>query len=346
MSNISVKGIIQITGSNDVGKTTLGLECGADPKRILFVDDDLKGRPTVEQISKEYGFGRYVDFVEEAKGRSLLEIHKAGMVIIDSIESNQYDAIIWDTWSRFASTFKAYVTANPNEFRAPKEWPGLAQMKGATQWKESQIYEAKVIHRLEQLAGCVILITHLKDHYAEGGTRTGKRIPDSSRTLNRVPRLRLFLIHSVNGSPVPSALVLKRLDKKRFVKGVGIRTTQVLPRKMIPKTDHESLWDTVAWYQANPIGKRKPTADETPNAQELSILDGTLTKEQQTTLKLSLRIKAQELEDEQLVAQATERQGLVAEVKGLTASGLSKAKVAKRLQITVKKVREILKETK
>lgn len=338
------QGIVQITGGHDTGKTTFGLECGADPKRILFVDDDLKGRPTVEQIRKEYGFGRYVDFVEEAKGKSLLEIHKAGLAIIDSIEPDQFDVVVWDTWSRFGGTFKSFVTAYPSEFRAPKEWPGLAQIKGATQWKESQIYEARIIHKLEKLCGCVILVTHLKDHYGQGSVKTGKRIPDSSRTLNRIPRLRLFLIHSINGSPVPSALVLKRLDKKRYVKGVGIRTTQVLPRKIIPQDDHESLWDTIAWYQANPIGKRKPTTDETPNRSELSILDGTLTKEQQVTLKLSLKIKAHELEGEEIAEQAADRQEKIAQVKKLAADGMKSGRIARKVKLTVKEVREILKE--
>ena len=44
----AIKGIIQVTGPHDVGKTTFALECGA--KRILFVDDDIKGRNTVEGI--------------------------------------------------------------------------------------------------------------------------------------------------------------------------------------------------------------------------------------------------------------------------------------------------------
>lgn len=337
-----IEGIIQVTGPHDTGKTTFALECGAEPSRILFIDDDLKGRATVEQIKD---FGQYIDFVEKVRGKSLVDIHKQGMEIIDSIESDRFDAIIWDTWSRFASTFKAYVTTHPNEFRAPREWPGLAQMKGATQWKESQIYEAAVIHKLGKLAKCVILITHLKDHYASN-ERSGKQIPDSSRTLNRVPVMRLWLMHNPSGSPVPVALVLKRPSVKKFVKGKGLRTINILPRKITPSEGDQSLWDTITNYYDNPIDRHRPQPGETPDEFQLSILDGTLTKEQQATLKLSLRIKAQELEDEQLVLQAAERQAQIAEVKNLSSNGTSKAKIAKQLSLTVKEVREILKEAK
>lgn len=341
-----IEGIIQVTGPSDVGKTTFALECGAEPSRILLVDDDIKGRATVKQIEKDIGkFGRYVDFVEDAKGRSLLDIHVRGMDIISSIKPGEFDAIVWDTWSRFGSTFVAFVRKNLSRFRAPGEWSQKGAIKGPEQWKEAQLYEATVLNHLQSLAKCVILVTHIKNFYS-GGVKTNKQIPDSSRTLNRIPVMRLWLIHNPSGSPVPVALVLKRPSIKKFVKSKGLRTINILPRKITPSESDQSLWDTIASYYDNPMDRHKPQPDETPDEFQLSILDGTLTKEQQATLKLSLRIKAQELEDEAEIAEATEKQELITKVKDLSGDGLSKAKIAKQLKISVKEVREILKEAK
>jgi hypothetical protein len=335
MTTMLINGIIQVTGSVDVGKTTFALECGASPDKMLFVDGDTKGRSTVQQLqSAGLKFGRYVDFVEDCKGKSLLDIHHAGMSIIESIEQDQYDAIVWDTWSRFASTFKSYVDANKTQFRAASEWSAMGKISGAERWKESQLYEAQVLNRLQSLTKCIVLVTHLKDHYV-GGTKSGKRIPDSSRTLNRIPRMRLWLTHNPSGSPVPCALVLKRIDVKRMT-DKGLRTVSVLPRKITPRPKDESLWDTIAWYFKKPIGLRQPTPDETPNSFELSILDGTLTKEQQETLRLSLKIAASEIEDDGQSEQ-------IDQVKQLASDGMKPGKIAKETGLKIAEVRKMLK---
>jgi len=59
-----LNGTMQVTGEHDAGKTTFALECGAEPGRILFIDDDLKGKSTVKEFT-DMGveFGRYVDLV-------------------------------------------------------------------------------------------------------------------------------------------------------------------------------------------------------------------------------------------------------------------------------------------
>jgi hypothetical protein len=346
VSNLLVTGIIQVTGPHDTGKTRFALECGAHPKHTAFIDDDIKGRNTVEQATRDgIEFGHYVDFVERCKGKSLLEIHKAGMELVNSLPNN-LDAIVWDTWTRFAATFKAYVTANPGEFRAPKEWPAMAQMKGATQWQESQLYEARVLSELLNKAKVVILVTHLKDHYGPGDKKTGAQIPASSRTLNRTPVMRLWLLHT-SGSPVPSALVLKRVNRNKMTDR-GLRTINILPRKIVPhlggnsRPADESLWDTIAWYYDNPMGQRKPEAHETPTEKELAILDGTLTKEQRETLRWSLQIAAAELEKSELADQQAEIAELHARVKALHDDGNRPGKIAKTLGLKVPEVKSII----
>ena len=338
-NNILTPGIIQVTGAHDTGKTRFALECGADPAKTVFIDDDIKGRATVAQAKADsISFARYVDFVSECRGSTLLEVHKAGIALINSLPDNP-DAIVWDTWTRFAATFKPYVTANPGEFRSPKEWPAMAQMKGATQWQEAQFYEAAILNKLQDKAKVVILITHLKDDY-QGNQKTGKRIPASSRTLNRVPVMRLWLMHTP-GSPVPSALVLKRINKNEMTKR-GLRTVNILPRKIVPQPDDQSLWDTIARYYSNPMGNREPLPHETPTADELAILDGVLTKEQQLTLKLSLKIAAANLEETEVADLQAEQDDLSLKVKALLAKGKSPGAIAKKLGLKVKDIRPII----
>ena len=63
----------------------------------------------------------------------------------------------------------------------------------------------------------------------------------------------------------------------------------VLPRKITPRADDESLWDTIAYYFENPVGLRELRSDEIPNEYELSILNETLTKDQQKTMMAMLK---------------------------------------------------------
>jgi hypothetical protein len=37
-------GLVHLTSEPDVGKTSMALECGADPTKIMFVDSDIKSR--------------------------------------------------------------------------------------------------------------------------------------------------------------------------------------------------------------------------------------------------------------------------------------------------------------
>jgi hypothetical protein len=65
-----------------------------------------------------------------------------------------------------------------------------------------------------------------------------------------------------------------------------------VPRKITPAEEDESLWDTIWRYWDEPFGRRVPEPHETPNAFELSILDGTLTVDQRRMLNLMLQAGA------------------------------------------------------
>ena len=285
-----VSGVIHVTGEPDVGKTTFALECGAHPSRIAFIDDDGKGRATAEQIMGDIAaLGLYVDLKEATKGMPQLKVFEKCAEVMDELESmkGELDAIVWDPWTRAASTMKAHVRKNPSKFREPQDWAAQGNIKGPQQWKEAQELEAQWITRLNNVAPVVILTTHLKNQYV-GSRRTGKQIPDASRTIVRVPRFRLWLRRNPSGSPVPVGLVLKRIDVKRYVDGKGLRTVCVLPQRIEPQAEDESLWDAIGRYVSDPIGSRLPEPHEVPNEFERSLIEGTMTEDQKKAWMLML----------------------------------------------------------
>ena len=231
---LPLTGVIHVTGEHDTGKTTFALECGAAPERICMMDDDVKGHATVKELRRKgFEFGAYHDLTELGKGMRQVELHEAALKLINSLEPDQFDVIVWDTWSRFAGTFRHYVRAYPDKFRQEKEWSSMGRIKGGEMHKEARRYEARTINHLTRIAPTVILVTHLKDYYLNNA-KTDKQIPDASKALNRVPRMRIWLRPNPTGRAVPIGLVLKRLDEKRYVEGKGLRTTCILPRKIAP----------------------------------------------------------------------------------------------------------------
>lgn len=282
---MKITGIIHITGEPDSGKTSAALELAADPSVTWFLDDDVKGRATVQQLlASGVQFGRYDDLVALGRGKREIEFHEACLRLLDQVRPGEFQAIVWDTWSRFAKTCHDWVLAHPQQFRA--SWSSMGQIKGAQQWLEARRYEAELLHRLAELAETVVIVTHLKDHTLSG-IRTGKQVPDSSIALQRVATLRLWLIRNPAGG-TPLALVLKRMDKK-VVENGRLYTIPVLPPKLTPQPSERSIWDVVARYWQNPVGNRPLRPEERPDEYELSIIRGTLTPDQQRVFELLLK---------------------------------------------------------
>jgi len=274
-----LEGILHVTGEHDTGKTTFALESGAAPERICFFDDDVKGRATVNGLQRDgFKFGAYHDLIAIRDSKTELAYHEAVLRIVNAIKPEQFDVIIWDTWSHFATTCHPYVVKHPNKFR--ESWSPMGKIKGAQHWQEARRYEAGLLSFMATLAKQVVVITHLKDAYINDAKVPDKFIPNASKTLNRIPRLRVWLRQNPSGSPVPMALVLKRLDRKVVEDGV-IRTVSVLPRKIVPLEDDRSLWDTIWRYWDNPDDQPATL----PTTYELGILDNTLTVDQKHLLQ-------------------------------------------------------------
>lgn len=279
-------GIISISGETDTGKSTFIFNCGISPSRIAFIDDDIKGS-NVAKALKEQGdpLGYYCDLRDKAAGMKEQAFHRYCLSIIDELEKRKdtIDVIGWDTWSGFEATFQPWVAGHMKDFR--EKWSHKGDIKGAEIWKESFRYEGDILNRLSKIARVVILTSHMKNDYHY----PGKRIPDFKNPVIQTSVLSAILTHSPDG-PEPQAILLKRIPSIKVNDNGVITSSPVLPRKV-----KEFTWDTIRKYWKNPIGFRKPTLEETPNEQELSMIDSSvITEEQKLAMQLELKNREQE----------------------------------------------------
>jgi len=296
-----LEGTVLVTGEHGTGKSSFAIE-GGDPASMLFIDDDLKGRSTINQIKKDsIKFGRYVDFIELTKGMKRLDIHTAGRKLISDIKPGQFSVAIWDTWSRFEETCHSYVQAHPNEFRDPDGWAAMGKIRSGEEYKEARIYEANLIAELQSKVPLVILVSHLKNHYVNN-VATGKQIPQVSKAVDRVCSLRMWLRHNPYGL-TPIGLVLKNIDRKITQEGMSrLRTVQVLPMKITPQDGEFSLWDSIERYYNEPFGLRDTALPhEVPDDFEMSLITGTLSPDQKLSWLHALQSAKEDAEEEELL---------------------------------------------
>jgi hypothetical protein len=328
---IPIRGIIHVTGESDVGKTTFALQCGAKIPRIAFFDGDIKGSAVVENLRQQGAkFGMYQDLVAKCKGMREIQRHEYCLGLVQSIKAGQFDAIIWDNYALFESTFQPFVRKNAAKFRefySPK-----GDIKGSEIWLSSFDYEAQILAYMTTLAPLVVIVSHLKNHNING-KRTGKLVPDSKRPLVRKSILRLWLRHNPEGA-VPIGLVLKRIGKDMVLEDGTYDKVNVLPRRIVPAQGDKSLWDVIAQYWEVPMGNRKPLLHEVPNEFELSILDGTLTEDQKMIFRYG-KVETDEL---------LEFDDNKAKVLELKAEGMSIPKISRELGIKMERVAQLLEE--
>lgn len=147
--------------------------------------------------------------------------------------------------------------------------------------KVARMIEHKQLIELKEICDLLIITHHIKDNYVQN-VIVGK-IPESSNTFSEVCNMRVWLRRNPQ-SKVPIMLFLKRPNVPKVIKG-KLKFVNIVPLKITPKDSHESIWDAIAEYEANPFESRNPTAEETPTAEELAAISGTLTEEQQQYVK-------------------------------------------------------------
>lgn len=286
-------GIVVVGGAHDTGKTLFAFEAVQDPSKCWFVDDDIKGARMEAAIratgQKLAGYSPLAKFKKDSNGQPLtdLEYHKVVVAqVIRKIPAG-LDVIIWDTWADFAGTCHTFVTSNPGLFR--KSWSPMGQIKGAQEWQAARDLEAGFIAELKEKCRTLILVLHLKDDYQNGKKVPGKQIMAGSSVISRVANMRLWLRRNPNGTAVPMGLVLKRIEKLAFVPGQGLQMVSVLPTKVVPLPEESSLWMALNRYWHDPVGNRPLREDEMLTPLEFSIVNNTLTQEQQILFELLLK---------------------------------------------------------
>lgn len=312
--------VMQITGEPGTGKTRMALGTGAEYSEMVLINADVK-RALVNAILKSGAtFGYYRDAIAGTSGMKEIALHKWYLDRISEIEklpAKSRRVIIIDPWEKFEITLKPMVEQNPRQFR--DFWSSMGKFKGPQEWNTSHDYSAALISRLVGLCEILILTSHLKNAYRGGVQVPGKMRPDNKMPVNQKTDIRIWT--RMNVSPVPIGLLMKR-GLMRIVEGKRM-PVNVLPRKLTPKDGEEGLWNVIERYWDEPIGIREPSRDETPNEFELSILEGTLTAEQQYAWEMA--VQGQKHDD--ILAEG-ER---VAEAKAIYEETGSFAEVKKRL---------------
>ena len=262
-------GIVHICGEHDTGKTLMAIGA-CHPSRVAFFHNDVKA-PGI--AASEFGF--YDDLV--AKNLTYLQTKDHFLEEIDKFKPGQFDGIVIDTWTRIEDALINYGKLNATKFRENQTMAAGQTYRWGQEWQEGRWYEASIISKLSQLAPYVCLVTHLKDHYL-AGKKTGKEVPASSETMDRVCNLRVWLRHNPD-SGVPIALVLKRPSLTTITEN-GLEVINYLPRRIRPLPEEKSVWDAIDRYKANPVRATDLFDYEIPTKFELSILDGILTEDQ------------------------------------------------------------------
>ncbi len=298
-----MNGIFVWTGDFGVGKTTAALECGAKPEEIIFVDADIKGNKTIEDLRRVgVKFGDYINLVQVINEReNFWDAYEFIIGIINKI-TPKIKVVIFDPETIIYDVFRAYVSRNLNEFDSPKAW---AKSKGSG----FQFYEGKISRHAREaeqaffnlIAGkvqAIHLTAHLKDKY-DGGVAVGQ-IPSISPMIHRIANMICWLQHSPV-STTPVMLFVKQYGKKVITSEGKIRTVNITPRKAVPHEGESSVWDILERYVKQPAHNREPLPEEIITEDEQWIVDKVLSDFQKEAW--FARIKAKEAEERALQAE-------------------------------------------
>lgn len=282
------RGLIHVTGEPDTGKTWFSLTVpGVMPGDIVFLDDDLKTQALADSFAQEnQPFGFYFNLKRlssESKKNKPSEFWDMVSGLLDKVEGEikkrgrKFLVLTFDNFSpRMEEAIRSHSLPLISKYTDLSE----GQIKNITQltWGATYTIYDQFLDRLLGCADIVFILTHIKEQYL-GQQKTGKLEARGQRPLLERPTFRVWTRHNPDGSPQPVGLVLKRIARASITLD-GIKAINVLPRRVAPLT-----WERIIQYLNNPVGDRKPTPDELPNAFESSILDGTLTEDMKNAMR-------------------------------------------------------------
>jgi len=333
-----LSGIFLWTGDYGVGKTTACLECGADPERIMFIDADVKGNKTVQDIKDAgYNFGKFVNLVEMVNRYDHpWQAYPDIFTMFRDMKAEDFDVVIIDPETIFYEIIREYVRHNQQEFDSMKAWKksrgsGFKFYEGKIS-RHARKTEQFLLNLISSRVKAIHMTAHLKDKY-DSNVVVGK-IPEVSKMIRRTANMICWLQHNPDHT-TPIMLFVKQYGKKVLVKGKGMRTKNITPRKAVPRENEYSVWDVIDRYLENPAHGRSPLPEEIITEDDQWIVDGTLNEFQKQAW--FARIKARELEqteiEEALVGMDSPLQVRVQELKeqGLVAPPMLRDKILEEI---------------
>lgn len=277
---VPISGLVHIYGQDGVGKTTLALTTGSDPDKSVFIDDDsTKARSYVKQL----GFKLYIDLLSETQGMNEVKFYQHTYDRIKAFP-NGLDLLVFDNMKRVFNAAHSYMVANQNQYR--QVLTGDAAMKNGQLWREArETLLPKLYALMLSKAELVIVITHEQEQKIKG-VATGATEAAADQSLRKAASPIIRLTRDREGNPTPVGLVIKNLGRIHNRKIVN-----VLPPR-VPRCD----WDTILHYLENPVGDRALEPNETPDEFELSLITGSLTREQQRQFEFNKQMALMQID--------------------------------------------------
>lgn len=278
---VSMKGILWFFGPPSKGKTTTALMSCDNAKKIGFIDcDNAKGEGLAEQLGIEH----YSNMAVLGQGLEEYDYHKVFMSEIAALPDD-LELIVVDAPKRMMIGSYAYVKKHAKEFRST--YANYGPIHIAQQWQDvKHMHLPDIYATLRGKADLVIFVTHEKQQI-KGEVFTGRMEPDADSSLLTAAGVVVRLMPDLlTGSRAPVGLVIKHPDGK-----VDLKTKRVL--NVFPNRIAPFDWPTINGYLADPFEGRDQIAEhETPNEQELAIINGSLTPDEQANYDLRLAVQA------------------------------------------------------
>ncbi len=299
-----LRGLFQVTGDVNVGKTSFALQSGYNLKQIAFFNFDGK-EPDILGTDKPLDevFGFYREYLHILNSELELAMIEAFLSDIKSVSKDIKVAII-DGEETFRKNFTPYTLKHKKKIKT--QWYGKGgEWKAREELGFAKRFEATFFASLQQQFEQIFIINHLEaardEDSEEKALIPGKRRSDIKFPLIRRTKARFWLV-ATEESLCPSALVVKNPGFQKQGES-GIETVTLFPPKLSPlalpdraERPFISLWDVIAHYEANPFSEKYPKVEtfEMLTAEEREMVSEELTADDRKLMQQFSLVAARE----------------------------------------------------
>lgn len=348
--------LIVATGSKGAGKTTaLATMIPPDEMDRAFVIDTENGWNDILQYAKP---GFYASIYERF-GLDDQLMHK--IAVGDIPWASKQRSSMADLFDWFVGTMdkqlvtgrykyviidavepiEQAITAAIDQGKMKYGWAGSKAYGRMETEGVRPLYEHMVQAMYDRGVEVVGLSTHVKHVWADDRPILNKVKPGGRlAVLTRLSSLMLWLVPTQeNEDGAPAALVLKARMGKMTAGKDGWKVQRVLPRR-IP---HFS-WQDVAKYDQYPANLASPAPGETPSQAEVEMISELLTDEQMKLMVLGAEIEREMVKQNAPVSllDQTLSDEQIGQVTALFGQGVPLPMIAKRVDVPLAKVRELV----